>query len=354
VSVNRASTATTLSRLVVEALVKIGLTEKDVLGGAFQHTDLPWQVPPLVIEATLFGAALSEYIDVPTYVHVDHLINLFTDALNDMRNNPRKVLTPDGYKATGLALPHTRASERHLTFSMPDGFPGSVSEYAGTTLGLECAHLLRTNAKVTDFVSDDDNYYAVLPSGTEIGVKDGMPTWASDQWDFPVSGMVQELLRSPRGAVWEGCDYNVIARVRDVAYTYQKHIVEFEAVDWALQALRVIDGERELLRAVKSIKKVAYERTERMAALRQAVEISKMMAISDRQRVETLKTLLVPDILKPGQFSKYIYTFYGVVPVLVAGQTMMKIQENVAALLEQEEALYMQENPAKSLPTGDT
>lgn len=334
------SLASDLSRLVVEALVQIGLTEADVLGGAILHTDLPWQVPPLVVEAPLFGASLSEYLNRPTLVQIDGMVNLFSDALADLRNAPGKVLTTEGYRGLYQALPYIKKNERHLYLSMPDGFPGAVSEYAGVNLAMECAHILRTNAKVSDFVSDDDNYYAVLPDGMEIGIKDGLPSVWYDQWDLPVSGMVQELLTQPRGALWEGCDYNVISKVRSVCTIYQKVLREFEAIDWAVQALRVIDGERELLRAVRSIKNVAYERGARMTALEEAVKVMNMPALTDRQKIEALKNLLVPDIMSPPQFSKQIYGYYARVPAMVAAKVLVRIREGVQGLLEREQMLY--------------
>jgi hypothetical protein len=339
------SLATQLSRLVVEALVKIGLTEKDVLGGAFQHTDLPWQVPPLIVEATLFGAPFSEYVDVPTHINIDGMINMFGDVLLDMRNNPRKVLTVDGYRATSYAAPHIKSNERGLYFSMPDGFPGSVTDYAGITFSLECAHIVRHNARLEDFVNDEDNYYAVLPGGTQIGVRDGLPTVAFDQWDIPVHGMVQELLRSPRGALWEGCDYNVISKTRSVVYERREEIKEFEAVDWALQTLRVIDGDKALLTAVRNIKKTAYERGARFETLKQAIQISTAAAITDRQRIEALKNLLVPDIMKIGQFSRQIYSYYKVPPAVLSAKTLVKITHLVQDLYDQEEMLYAREVP---------
>jgi hypothetical protein len=345
------SLAQELSRLVVEALVQIGLTERDVLGGAIEHTELPWQVPPLVIEAHLFGAALSEYFDRPTFVNLDHFINMYSDALADMRNAPAKVLNGEGFKQLYSALPRIKLAERQLYFAMPDGFPGGISDYAGASFALECAHILRTNAKLSEFVSDEDNYYAVLPDGMEVGVKDGVPSVWYEQWDLPVSGMVQEMLRQPRGTLWEGCDHDVIAKVRSVCHIYEKSLRDFEAVDWALQALRVIDGSRELLRAVRSLKAVAFERTSRMDALNYAVEVAGRLSITDRQRIETLKHALVPDILSITQFSKQIYGYYTTVPAVVSPKVLARIQQNVQALLDHETMLFARTNPAISRQT---
>lgn len=337
-----------LSRHVVEALVKLGLTERDVLGGAIKFTELPWQIPPLIVEATLFGAPLSEYIDRPTHVSADALINFFSDGLADMRNAPRKVLTLDGYRGVGAVIPDVRIQERQLHFSIPDGFPGAVSDYAGVTFALECAHLARTNVKIKNFVNDDDNYYADLGDDVLIGVKDGLPAMWGDQWDLPVSGMVQDLLRNPRGEAWEGCDYNVVSQVRSVITIHKDKLQDYEALDWALQALRVIGGEAALLHAMRSLKKVAFERETRMATLRDAVKLSKDSFVTDRQRIEALKNMLVPELMTAGEFTKQLYSFYRVVPPVIHPKVLDRIQQTLQDMLVQEEALYARINPGNN------
>lgn len=341
------SLATQLSRLVVEALVQIGLTEKDVLGGAIEHTELPWQITPLIVEEILFDIPLSAYIDRPTTVIVDQLVLMYSDAMYLLRQHPKKVLTLDGYRTMGAAVPQSRANERQLLFSLPDGFPdGDVSDYAGVTLSLECAHLLQVNAKVANFVSDESNYYVELPDGMLIGVKDGLPTLNYEEWDFSVEGMVQELLRTPRGAVYEGCDYNVTSKVRSVTTTYKKAIRDWDAVDWAIQTLRVIDGEAALLSQVKQINRVAYERSNRLETLHEAVKVSRLAAITDRQRLQTLKAMLVPEILTPSEFSKHLYNMYMLPPPILAAKVLERIQSKLDEMLAEEERLYAMAVPS--------
>lgn len=339
--IKQRSLAHQLSEQIVEALVRVGLTQEDILGGAITHTDLPWQVPPLVIEATLFGVPLSEYLDSVVYVNSEQLYTLWSDALANMKNAPNKVLTYEGYRNMSAALPNVRMNQRHLHLSMPEGFPASIPDLAAITLSLECAHILRTNAKIDNFVSDDSNYYAVLPFGGEIGIKAGLPALWAEVWDgMPVDGMVEEMLRSPRGAVWEGCDYNIISKVRSVVHDYQDKMREFEAVDWALQALRVIDGHAELLSAIKTIKKVAHSRKVRASAINDAWRVVNQLSMTDRQRVETLKNILVPEIMTVGQFSRQVYPFYAVVPPLLADKVLTRMRENIRQIYEQEESLY--------------
>lgn len=334
--------AAELSRHVVEAMVQIGLTQEEILGGKIEHTTLPWQIPPLIVEATVFGTPLSEFFNQGVYVATDALVSLYSDALTDMRNNPGRVLSYEGYRAATYAIPNVKAKERQLYLSVPEGFPGGISDYAGVLLGLECAHLMRGNSKIKEFTHDEDNYYATLPDGTLVGVKDGLPTLWPEVWDLPVKGMIQELLQTPRGPVFEDCDWNVTAKVRSIMYTYRKSIRDYEALDWAVQTLRVIEGEQQLLNMVRRIKQVAFNRRSRLDAAENAKHLVDQISITDRQRIEALKNVLVPEFMTVSQFSKQIYTYYRVPPAVLADKVLARIRTVVHELHHEEEALYGQ------------
>ena len=332
--------ASTLAQQVSEAFVKAGLTQDDVLVGAIKHTNLPWQIPPLVVEATLFGVPFSDYVMQHLNVNRSALLTLWADALAGMQNTPDKVVTFDGYRSASYALPGVKTPERQLFLSTPAGFPKAVESLAAVTLSLEAAHLLRAHSKVVNFVSDDDNYFADLGDGALVGIKDGLPSICEDLWDLPVNGMVQELLRTPRGAVWEGCDYDIISKVRSVLWEVPKAFDDFEAVDWALQALRVVGGQREMLRAIRNLRKTAYNRQMRLKALSEALETVNRLSLSDRQRIEMLKNLLVPEVLSSGQFSKKIYPFYTVPPAMLTDKVLDRVRQAVSDLYETEVNLY--------------
>jgi hypothetical protein len=338
--VGNESLARTLSYHIVESLVVTSLTQDDILQGAIEFTTLPWQVPPLIVEAPLFGVPLSDYIDRAVYVNTDALAVLWSEALANMKNRPDKVLTHAGFRAASDAIPSVKLHERPLYLSVPDGYPGGITDLAAVMLSLECAHIMRANSKLTQFVSDEDNYYAVTPFGVEVGVKAGLPTMYDDVWDTPVLGMVQEMLRVPRGALFEGCDYNIIAKVRSVAYTYQKAIKDYEAVDWALQTLRVIGGDRELLEAIYGIKRVVYEHKMRGDALAQAVVVVNQLSITDRQKIETLKHLLVPEVISSGTFTRIIYPFNKLPPPVFSQKVADRIRIAVETLHREEETMY--------------
>lgn len=328
---------TTLANLVVEALAQIGLTQEEILDGPFNHKHLAWQIPPLIVDDTLFGIPFNDYMSEVLTVRPAELYALYTEALEHMRNGPSRVLSYEGYKATSYALPWVRSQERQLYLSLPDGFP-AVTDYAGVLLSLECAHMLRATVKLADFIEDDDNYVAVLPDGAQIGVVNGLPAYMPEIWDLPILGGVHEMLRTPRGEIFEGCDYNVTAKVRSVVQDYQASLREFAGVDWAVQTLRVIDGERALLKAVRGMRKAAYDRKAKLDSLQEAVQVVNQLSLTDRQRIETLKRLLVPDLMSTSEFSRQVYPFNGRIPAMVAEKVLTRMRQNIMQLAADETA----------------
>lgn len=335
------SLAWTLSRAVVESMSASGVSQDDFLTGQIKLTSLPWQVPPLHVLAPLMKMPLKDYLDRPTWISVEHMTTLWTDGLMMLRNAPSKVLTETGaYRAASLAIPHIKAPERMLRLSVPEGFPHGVSDQTGAVLSLEVAHLFKDNARIKTFVYDENSYYAVMPDGTEVGIKDGYPTECAQEWDISVEGIVQEMLESGRGAVWEGCDYDIIAKTRSLLHEKRWNFHEHEGLDWALQALRVLDGRSALLRAIQSARAMIYSRNLRRTRLSEAREVAYRNTISDRARIETLRGLLVPEVLSPSQFTKRVYSYSSVVPVLLSTTSLAKVRAGIDQLLEEEEAYY--------------
>jgi hypothetical protein len=342
----------TLSRLVVQSLIKLGMGTDDVLHGELQHVNLPWQYPPLQSDATIFEVPLQSYLETGRWVNVTALLTFWQDALMLLRNSPNKVLTMDGYRLASTVLPHARKLERNLYFSIPEGWPGSVSDRAAITLTLECAALASVNAKIAEFVSDDDNFYVTLPDGNQIGIRDGLPIVASEIWDVPVDGLVQEMLKAPRGDVWEGCDWNIISKVRSIAWEHQSRIKDFEAVDWCLQTLRIIDGSRALLEAVRRIKVTAYQMQRRIDVLSECSSIMARRGITDRQRIMMLYDLLVPEVLNVSQFASKIYTGFREPSAVLTQTKLTKIEETLRDMLEHEQKLYAMTKAEKPLAKG--
>lgn len=331
----------TLARAVVDSMSACGVMQDDFLTGAIKITNCSWQAPPLVSKVPLMKLPLDAYLEVSTWVSVDHMVNLWSEAMMLLRNAPDKVLHPDGtFRRGSLALPHTRAPLRALALTVPDGFPGGVSDYVGVTLSVEVAHLMKNNAKLAEFRHDEDNYLAVLEDGREIGIKDGLPAVAYDEWDLPVHGMIPELLEMPRGAIFEGCDYDIISKTRSLVAEGRFRLVEREGIELALQALRLMGGGKALLRAIQSQRTVAHSRNRRLKVVREAREVAYRYGISDRARIDTIRGLLVPEFMPPGKFTKYVYPYSAVVPALLAEKVLARLRTNLDALVEQEEQQY--------------
>ena len=331
----------TLARAVVESMSASGVTQDDFLTGQIKLTNLPWQVPPLHVASPLMKIPLKDYIDQPTWISVDHILNLWSDGLMLLRNAPAKILTEMGvYRMASLAIPHIKTPERMLRLSIPEGFPGGVADHCGAILSLEVAHLLKDNARIKAFTYDDNSYFATLPDGSEVGIKNGLPTVAEDEWDISVEGIVQEMLETGRGAVWEGCDYDIIAKTRSLLNEGRWKFPEQEGLDWALQALRVLDGRSALLKAIQSARAMIYLRNLRRARLIEAREVALRHTISDRARIETLRGLLVPEVLTPTQFSKRLFSYSAAVPVLLSASALARVRAGVEELLMEEENYY--------------
>lgn len=333
------SLAWTLSRAVVESMSASGVSQDDFLTGPIKETSLPWQVPPLHVMAPLMKFPLQSYLDRPTWINADELYNLWTDALMLLRHQPLKVLTELGnYRAASVAIPHIKVPERRMRLSVPEGFPHGVSDQTGAMLSLEVAHLFRDNAQIKSFWYDENSYYAVLPDGREVGVKDGLPTIGAEEWDVSVEGIVQEMLEAGRGEVWEGCDYDIIAKTRSLLHEGRFKFPEQDGLDWALQALRVLDGRSALLRAIQSARAMLYMQGVRRARLKEAHEVAHRVTISDRARIETLRALLVPEVLTATQFSKRVYAYAAAVPVILSPAVLARVREGVDQLVQEGDA----------------
>lgn len=331
----------TLARAVVDSMSACGVMQDDFLTGAIQVTNCSWQAPPLVTKAPLMKLPLDTYLEVSTWVNADQMFNLWSESMMLLRNAPEKVLNPDGtFRRASTALPHAKPPLRALALTVPDGFPGGVSDYAGVTLSVEVAHLMKNNAKLAEFRHDDDNYLAILSDGREIGIKDGLPAVAYEEWDLPVHGMITELLEMPRGAIFEGCDYDIISKTRSLVVEGRFKLPERDAIEMALQALRLMNSGKALLRAIQSQKTVAHSRNRRLKVIREAREVAYRYGISDRARIDTIRGLLVPEFMGAGKFTKHVYPYSAVVPALLAEKVLTRLRANLDALVEQEEQKY--------------
>lgn len=327
-----------LIKPVVRALALAGVTQKELLGGSIEHTELVWQAPPLRSDIMLHGAPVTDYVaSRPPHVRVHDLHRMWVEVMRTIRNGPYKVCDQHGYRALSYCMPTATHGERLYWLTRPEGFP-QVDEYVGARLSMEVANLVSIACPVVEMVSDADNFYVVTDDGYELGVRDGLPLVEGDQWDLPVAGMVQDLLSISRGVPFIGCDYDLIAKLRSVAWTHREMVQDFDGVDMALQALRILANGKhlpELHSAITTLESQRKVDDHRCKVILEALEVSEAFTISDRARVLAIRALLVPEILTPAAFKRRVFSGDTIPPAL-AGRSREKLREGLHLLLQEE------------------
>jgi hypothetical protein len=297
-----------LAKAVSAAFAASALTDEEKSPGKIEITDLPWQAPPLITPHMLSGGALQDYFDAPLPLDQALLHAFWTTTLAEMWYRPSTLLKRGILAGTGRAMPAVRHGQRAFRFARPAGWP-TCEDLAGVSFSLEVAHAARVSLPIKDFVSDDDNYFAVFADGAVIGVKDGLPACVSP-WTMDASGIVQELLLMPRGEVSYACEYDQLAAVRSVLHVHQARFPHnFQALDQALQALRLLSLGGycpELLHALRLSALDIRTAKERERALFSALDVIDA-EISDRSKLVTLRDLLVPDVLSVTTFKRHIF-----------------------------------------------
>lgn len=305
----RLNRVSVLTDAVAAAFSTAGYSPTDLLQGPISITDLPWQAPPLRAVCPLLGVPLHEYLDYPLPLNAEELHAFYIRGLELLRFGPEEFSTRDGHRGMGLVFFKLSPGERKLAFPLPEDWP--VGTHAtGAMFAMEVARVFRTScAKTTGFVEDESNYYAETPWGL-IGLKDGRPTSYAAAWDADCSGAVQGMLEMPRGILNVTCHYDLIARLRSVLHENLEKFREFEGLDYALQALRIMsDGQlcKELVRSVESMSLVEFKRKARLTAFKEALGVMEDWQYSDRVKVSMLLEILVPTHYHLKDFSRKLF-----------------------------------------------
>jgi hypothetical protein len=300
-----------LAKAVAAAFAASNLTDAEKAPGKIEIVDLPWQAPPLITSQTLSGAGLQDYFDAPMQLEQHKLHAFWVKTLDDMWLRP-SALYHRGRGALancGRAMPSVRVGQRAFRFSRPSGWP-VLDELAGALFSLEVAHAAATSLPVRDVISDDDSYFVEFADGMQIGVQGGLPLCES-RWKVSVAGMVPELLTMPRGDADYSCRYDQLASLRSVLHVHRSRFpTNFEALDQALQALRLLSTGAhcpDLLQAVQVVKYDAPLMKERERALADALDVISVPTLSDRSKLQSLRAVLVPAVLTVSNFKRHIY-----------------------------------------------
>lgn len=322
-----------LAKAVATAFAAATLTDEERHPRKITHTDLPWACPPLITDLAIEGVPLQDYLDAPIDTDAQRLFRFWVEATRQLWHEPSRVLRQGVYAALGQAMPKVKLGQRALRFSAPQGAPAAVDMTAAVTLALEVAHTAYVSLPVSDIVSDDDSYI-VDAAGYQFGVRGGRPIIPTD-FDFDASGMVQDLLRAPRGEMTYACHYDQIAALRSVLHEHRDRFpYNFEAMDTALQALRylTIGGHcPELTKEIVAKPMDVMRWKEMEAALRDALDTIRDDRISDRSKLQTLHSQLVPAVLSESGFKREIFSTSNYPFAMAPGKTAA-IEASILAL----------------------
>lgn len=333
-----------LARAVSLAFSSSCITPEEAGCPVLKHTDMPWSNPPLLCEATLDGTPLSKYLDVPLDCDGKKLFEFWKSTLNDLYDRKRHLILHGTFSSLNKVLDRASLGQKALRFAIPSGYPAEISEFAGVEFSLEAAHTAMTSVALLDFVSDNENnYYAVLPDGSIIGVQKGKPAVEGTRWDIPAYGMIGEFLTMTRGHGDHTCMYDQIARARSLLWEYKVRFKDWQAVDYSLQALRKLTLGAfcpPLFGAAHTGILDTMVLEAREVALRQSMEVMNTPNLSDRAKVLTIQQALVPLVMTQASFRTKLYNTSGVVPFTIRDQAVTRIQ----AWLAEEYDLHIPQN----------
>lgn len=328
-----------LSTAVAQVFARLGISVEELLSGPLRITELDWQVPPLRSEIPLNKTPFYQYMETSVKVNEEAFESFWGDTMYDMRNRTQTVWLKGTYRRAYDSLNMDRATMRYW-LAQPDGAPAQIGDYVGAVFSMECATILLMAGGGVELVSNSDDYYVKTLAGREVGVRGGLPIIGGEEWDISVAGIVPELLEQSRGSISTACDYDIIAKVRSTLWERRFEIVEFDGAELALQALRVMDGGKYLLQALRGLKTQVKRNTTRISVLKSGLRTLNDPGLSDRQKLTTVKEALVPEALSKGEFSNLIYNYSAPLPPNVPLKKMKQAVANLEHALQQEEDRY--------------
>jgi hypothetical protein len=298
-----------LAKAVSAAFVASPLSEEERNPGRVELVDLPWVAPPLATKATLGGVPLSDYLNAPAPVDEALLRRFWLKTLDDLWYRPSNAMRRGAFANCSWGMPKVRLGQRAYFFSVPVGYPARLEMSAGAMFSIEVAHVAAQSLPVLDVVSDEDNYHVILPDRSIIGVKNGRPACESP-WDESVSGMVQDMLETSRGEADYECRFDQLAMLRSVLNVHRRRIAEFQGMDYALQALRILTLGGHCPELATQLKLLPLDlpllrRTEQV--YRDCIEIVDDIAMTDRSKLQIWHNLLVPEIISATKFKHCVF-----------------------------------------------
>lgn len=335
-----------LARVVADNYASALLTPSQRNPGHITRTDIPWSAPPLRSHIKLDGVPLTDYTTPDCDVDADALYTFWTANLKALWETPATTLAGGVFRGLREVMPGSRRATQAMAFAMPSGWPGKLEIDTGVMFSLEAAHLaICCIPGLRNVIDDDDNYFAELPDGRVIGVRDARPAVDSPWTDYQPSGLITDLTETMRGQAFTDCQYDQLAAVRSVMWDNDKMFPQFEALDLALQALRTMStggrcpnllvGARENYGRVDKLKHIEE-------ALVDAMDVMEAN-MSDRRKLQTLQGLLVPLVLSQTGFRTKIFSSANYPYTMAAGRAD-QIKAQLRLLYESEVPCSLRRN----------
>jgi hypothetical protein len=230
-------------------------------------------------------------------------------TLEDLWLHPSSAMKRGAFANCGWGTPKLRLGQRAFLFSVPAGYPSMLDPSAGALFSIEVARAAASSLPVLDVVSDDDNYYAIMASGAIFGVKDGRPACESS-WSGSVAGMVPDMLVMTRGEPDFTCRFDQLAVLRSVLHLNRKKFLEFQGLDYALQALRLLTvGEHcpELVMQTRAAALDLPRLQQAERALRDGLALIDDLEMSDRVKLQIWHNALVPEVITASKWRQHIW-----------------------------------------------
>lgn len=316
-----------LADAVAASFELAGFTPAELLQGPIVVTDAAWQAPPIKCPGLLQGVPFSEYVDYPLPVDSERLFEFYSLGVLLLKNGPEDITNEDGYKALSKIITRSKPGERNLCFPLFENWP--VGDHnTGAMFAMEAARLFMTSSDSVEAMQDDESNYWVKTPWGQVGVVDGYVAGGKQVWDVDCRGFVQGLLEQPRGRVTVTCLYDTIARLRSALYQEPHRFNDFEVLDTALQALRILsDGQtcRELNKAVEQMSVLGFKRKLKITAYSQALDVMSSWNLTDRVKISMLQEILMPQYMSLAEFSRKILDPHRVFPAVLSQKTETRI-----------------------------
>lgn len=299
-----------LAKMVARAFAAADLPDEVRHSHKIELTNLLWQVPPLMTGVTLGGEPLEEYFNHPLSFDPKDMMKFWQQAMIDLWHQPSLAIKGGTYRGISSVLKSSKIGSRVFRFALPPGCPGPLGLTSGIQLSLEVAHAVFVSLPIRRRELTIDSYWVETADGQRFGVQDGRPL-VDSPWTYEAKAEVLDFLELARGPVSVECHHDQLAALRSILHVHKSQFrSDFAGLDMALQALRYLSWGThcpDMVTAVQEVKTDMPLLRMREQAMRDAREAMESTRLNDKQKLETIRTLLVPTVMGLTKFRRFIY-----------------------------------------------